>query len=65
MDTVALLIPGLIGLFLVLRPEIMKRYYETHKPVFGGLYSSYPMIGIRLCGVVLIAASVVLALRFD
>ena len=65
MATIALLIPGLVGLFLAFRPDLMKRYYETHRPVFGSGYPSYPMIGIRLCGVMLIAASVVLVLRFE
>ena len=61
---IPLLLPGLFGLFLVLRPEIVKRYYDTHKPVFSKAYPSYPTVGIRLFGALLIAASVAFILRF-
>jgi len=65
---VVLLIPLAVGIFLVLRPKPIKRYYETHSPIFGGAYPPYSELAIRLFGVVVIVASVAsvaLAIRFS
>jgi len=38
-----------VGLFLVLRPQIVQRYYETHRGPFGP-HPHYSLLGLRIVG---------------